>query len=79
VGFTRLRGVKSGQTRSWSLQITADTLAVTDGAGARVLLPGVHTLRLGEAGVEARVVVEGLHPTVVVPASAALRALSGGR
>lgn len=87
VAFERLRGVQPGETRAWALRIDAETLAVTDGSGARVLVPGEYTLRVGGGGgdggpgqsaVVARVLFGG-EPVEVAPASAALRAMVTGR
>lgn len=89
VGFERLRGLQPGETRVWSMRIDAEALAVTDGSGARVLVPGEYTLRVGggggdggeeESAAVATVLVRGTSGGLieVAPASAALRAMASG-
>lgn len=76
LGFERLRELAPGETRSWRLRVDALALAVTDGTGARVVVPGEYVLRIGGVdgmpAAEARVRVAGSGLVEVQPASAAL-------
>ena len=70
VAFTRLHDMHPRESRIVSFRIGAAALAVTDGSGAQVLIPGLHTVRIGEDGaLVARVQLVGAADVIEVKAA----------
>ena len=78
--FERLHAIEPGETRTWTLRIDAKTLAVTDGTGARVLLPGRHVIRIPVndiEGLQVALLLQGSSNGIEISrASPALQAMS---